>query len=150
MPMGSGLHSAFWLLQADPNKQEYFPDGRRGKVGDGLVEIDIFEKLGDEAHRYKNDFNVHFTKNGQYEYTTAFDASKEFHVWALEWSEGHLDWYLDGKLIRSYTGETPKEKMFILLGLYQGAFPEWAGLTDPNMPYPRDFEIDYVRVYARK
>ena len=93
---------------------------------------------------------MHFTKNGQYEYKTAFDASKEFHVWALEWSEGHLDWHLDGKLIRSYTGETPKEKMFLLLGLYQGAFPEWAGPTDPNMPYPRDFEIDYVRVYARK
>jgi hypothetical protein len=55
---------------------------------------------------------------------------------------------LDGNKIRTYTGETPKEKMFILLGLYQGAFPSWAGETDPNMPYPRDFEIDYVRVCA--
>ena len=150
MPMGSGLHSAFWLLQTDPNKQGYSPEGRRGKVGDGLVEIDIFEKLGDEAHRFKNDFNVHVTQNGQHEYKTAFDASKEFHVWALEWREGVLDWYLDGQKIRTYTGATPKEKMFILLGLYQGAFPEWAGATDPHMPYPRDFEIDYVRVYSRE
>jgi len=150
MPMGSGLHSAFWLLQTNPNKQEYFPDGRRGKVGDGVVEIDIFEKLGNESRRFKNDFNVHFTKDGQYTYAMAFDASKEFHVWALEWREGRLDWYLDGKPIRTCNGETPKEKMFILLGLYQGAFPGWAGETDPDMPYPRDFEIDYVRVYSRE
>ncbi len=35
--------------------------------------------------------------------------------------------------------------MFILLGLYQGIF----GAADPKMPYPRDFEIDYIRVYTK-
>lgn len=82
-------------------------------------------------------------------FAAAFDASQEFHVWALEWREGVRDWYLDGQKIRTYAGPTPQGKMFILLGLYQRAFPAWAGATDPDMPYPRDFEIDYVRVYSR-
>jgi len=149
MPKGSGLHSAFWLLQTDPTKQEYAEDGRRRTVGEGIVEIDIFEQLGKKCESKIIDFNVHFTKTGAYEYKMAFDPSEDFHVWALEWSEGKLIWYLDGEKIRAYEGDTPKEKMFILLGLYQGAVPGWVGPTDPNMPYPRDYEIDYVRVYAR-
>jgi hypothetical protein len=149
MPAGSGLHSAFWLLQTNPNAQEYAPDGRRRRLGEGVVEIDIFEQLGKKAERGLIDFNVHFTKNGAYEFPSGIDLSKEFHVWALEWSEGKLVWYLDGRPIRTYEGETPQEKMFILLGLYQGAIPGWVGPPDPNMPYPRDFEIDYLRVYAR-
>ncbi len=149
MPAGSGLHSAFWLLQHDPTKQEYAEDGRRRTLGEGVVEIDIFEQLGKKTASRVIDFNVHFTKNGAHEHRMAFDPSKEFHVWALEWNEGELNWYLDGNKIHTYRGETPKEKMFILLGLYQGAVPGWVGPTDPDMPYPRDFEIDYVRVYAR-
>lgn len=149
MPSGSGLHSAFWLLQHDPTKQEYAPDGRRRSVGEGVVEIDIFEQLGRKTASREIDFNVHFTRDGHI-YKMDFDPSKEFHVWALEWKEGELNWYLDGKEIHTYKDETPQEKMFILLGLYQGAVPGWVGPTDPNMPYPRDFEIDYVRVYARE
>ena len=45
-PRGEGLLSAFWLHQHDPTKQEYTPEGRRKKVGDGVVEIDIIEQQG--------------------------------------------------------------------------------------------------------
>ena len=37
--------------------------------------------------------------------------------------------------------------MFILLALFQ--YSGWIGEVDPDMIYPRDFEVDYVRVYAR-
>ncbi len=37
--------------------------------------------------------------------------------------------------------------MFILMALFQ--YSGWIGNVDPNMTYPRDFEVDYVRVYAR-
>lgn len=148
MPKGSGLHSAFWLLQKDPNDQEYGLDGIRKKVGDGVVEIDIFEMLGGKVEEKVNYFNVHFTKTGHYKYKFDFDCSKEFHVWALNWEEGRLTWYLDGKKIRVYEGETPKTKMYLLLGLYQGS--NWTGPLDLDMPYPRDFEIDYVRIWTKK
>ncbi len=58
-----------------------------------------------------------------------------------------MDWYLGGQKLHTYIGETPQEKIFVLLGLYQSALPEWIGPTDPDLPYPRDFEIDDIRVY---
>jgi beta-glucanase (GH16 family) len=76
-----------------------------------------------------------------------FDPSEYFHVYAMEWKEGEIIWYVDGKVIQSYKGETPKKKMFILLALFQ--LP-WSGKLDPNMPYPKTFEVDYVRVYLPK
>lgn len=145
MPKGAGLHSAFWLLQTDPTKQEYSPEGVRGKVGDGLVEIDIFEQPGATVEQQNNEFNIHFTTDGFYRCPMGFDPSVDFHVYALEWNEGELIWYIDGKKVRTYKGKTPQGKMFILLGLYQGIF----GAADPKMPYPRDFEIDYIRVYTK-
>lgn len=148
MPEGSGLHSAFWLLHSDPNDQEIAPNGRRRKIGDGVVEIDIFEQLGNRTEKQLIDFNVHFTKDGHFRHELGFDPSKEFHVYAFEWNEGELIWYVDGKKAYTYKGETPQKPMFILLGLYQGS--GWVGPMDPDMPYPRDFEVDYIRVYARE
>jgi len=147
MPKGSGLHSAFWLVQKGAHQQEVSPDGKRGKLGDGVVEIDIFEMLGRKVDQCENDFNVHFTKNGHHTYRFDFDCSKEFHTWALNWEEGKLTWYLDGKEIYVYKGETPRHEMLILLGLYQNA--GWTGPMDPAMPYPRDFEIDFIRVWQK-
>ncbi len=149
-PRGEGLLSAFWLHQHDPTKQEYTPDGRRKGVGDGVVEIDIIEQqgrlIGDQSCRV--DLNVHFTEGAHHQPEVEIDASREFHVWAMEWQEGRIDWYLDGRRLATYTGPTPQEKMFVLLALFQ--YSGWIGNVDPNLAYPRDFEIDYVRVYARE
>ncbi|OGV73829.1 MAG: hypothetical protein A3K19_24660 [Lentisphaerae bacterium RIFOXYB12_FULL_65_16] len=125
------------------------PDGRRRTVGDGVVEIDIIEQqgrlIGDTSSRV--DLNVHFTDGAHHQPTVDIDASADFHVWAMQWQEGRIDWYLDSRRIGTYTGPTPQEKMFILIALFQ--YSGWIGTIDPNLTYPRDFEIDYVRVYAR-
>jgi hypothetical protein len=146
---GEGLLNAFWLHQHDPTRQEYTPEGRRKGIGDGVVEIDIFEQqgrlIGDTESRV--DLNVHFTAGAHHQPTVDIDASAAFHVWAMEWQEGQIDWYLDGSRLGTYTGPTPQEKMFILIALFQ--YSGWIGTIDPNLTYPRDFEIDYVRVYAR-
>lgn len=148
-PRGEGLLSAFWLHQHDPTKQEYTPDGHRKAIDDGVLEIDIFELQGRNIHdaTSKVDLNVHFTKEAHYRPELGIDASMGFHVWAMEWQEGRIDWYLDGKVIKTYSGPTPQEKMFILMALFQ--YSGWIGKIDPDMAYPRDFEVDYVRAYAR-
>ncbi len=142
MPEGKGLHAAFWLTQVGAHNQEYKVDGTRGTQKDGVVEIDIFELPGNAPT--KNEFNVHFTSNGHY--ICHFKKPEEFHVWGLYWEEGKLTWYLDGNVVRIWENPTPQHEMFILLGLYQGIF----GSADPHMNYPRDFEIDYVRVWSLK
>ncbi len=78
-------------------KQEYSPEGVRGKVGDGFVEIDIFEQPGATVEQQNNEFNIHFTTDGFYRCPMGFDPSVDFHVYALEWNEGELIWYIDGK-----------------------------------------------------
>jgi beta-glucanase (GH16 family) len=148
MCSGSGLCSAFWLLQTDPLDQEFTLEHRRRGLGDGVVEIDIFEQLGKDNAAGLNWFNVHFTESGHREYSAGFELSREFHTWALEWKEGELIWYLDGRRVWTYKGETPKKEMGIFLSLYRGA-DEFRGAMDPGLTYPRDFEIDYVRVYER-
>lgn len=148
-PRGEGLLSAFWLHQCDPTKQEYTPEGRRREVGEGVVEIDILEQqgryIGDTSSTA--DLNVHFTHEAHYRPEVSVDVSSEFHVWAMEWQEGQVDWYLDDTLLQTYSRPTPQERMFILLALFQ--YSGWIGEVDPHLAYPRDFEVDYVRVYAR-
>ncbi len=148
-PRGEGLMAAFWLHQHDPTKQEYTPDGRRKGLADGVLEIDIFEQQGrhiSDTHSVV-DLNVHFTADAHYRPRVEVDLSKDFHTWAMQWQEGQIDWYFDGTVIQTYQGPTPPEKMFILMALFQ--YSGWIGNIDPNLTYPRDFEVDYVRVYAR-
>ncbi|MBN2308694.1 MAG: glycoside hydrolase family 16 protein [Candidatus Hydrogenedentes bacterium] len=150
---GSGLLNAFWLHQHDPTKQEYTPEGECRKPGYGAVEIDIFELPGKMVDAGRNTCNIHFKETAALEHASSayhmdFDASTEFHVWAMEWQEGQIDWFLDGEVVKSYTGPTPQEKMFVLVALFQYS-SSWLGDIDPDMTYPKDFEIDYVRVYAR-
>ena len=142
--------SAFWLHQVDPARQEYTIDGRRKDLRDGALEIDIFEQQG----RYisdtesKVDLNVHFTDKGHYLHRLSADVSADFHVWAMEWEEGRIVWYFDNEPMEIWEGPTPSEKMFLLIALFQ--YSGWIGNVDPELRYPKDFEIDYVRVYRRK
>ena len=144
---GSGLYSAFWLHQCDPLDQEYHVDGRRKGIGDGVVEIDIFEQLGKDAAKGLNMFCIHFTKNESPVVNMGFDPSTDFHVYAVDWRPDGVDWVVDGKIVKSYKGETPRKKMFMLIALFQ--LP-WSGKVSPDMQYPKTFEIDYVRVYQRE
>ena len=138
MPAGSGLHSAFWLLLAQPI--DWDEAQKQGQV----VEIDVFEQLGAKTSKHENDFNIHFTKDGHMKYDMGFDPSQAFHTYALEWHEGRMIWHIDSNAVWTYEGPTPQAEMFVLLGLYEGC--GWTGPVDPEMDYPKDFEIDYLRV----
>ena len=148
-PVGSGFMSAFWLHQVDPLKQEYSPDGEVKSLAAGPLEIDIFEQRGIMMYDNKTwvDINTHFTEKGHFIHTIDTDASTDFHTWALEWEEGHLVWYFDGAVMEEYHGPTPPEKMFLLAALFQ--CEGWLGKIDPATNYPVDFDIDYIRVWAK-
>ena len=150
MPRGNGLMSAFWLHQCDPTKQEYTPEGERKGLADGVVEIDIFEQQGryiaDKASEV--DLNVHFTEQAHLRPRVPVDVSADYHVWAMEWQEGRIDWYLDGVCLHTYVGPTPQERMFMLIALFQ--YSGWIGNIDPNLEYPQDFAVDWVRVWQRE
>jgi Glycosyl hydrolases family 16 len=67
------------------------------------------------------------------------DATK-FHVYALEWTPTHVDFYVDSQMIRRIN-QSPEYPMQFMLSIYE--------LTggDRNAAYPKEFVVDYVRGY---
>ena len=152
VPAGSGFYSAFWLHQVGAEFQEFSPEGLFQRKS-GVVEIDIFEWLGKKVKSGYNEFNVHFAPGkGWYDFNSGVDGSKDFHTWAIDWQEGQITWYFDGKQVRVYKGPTPPRQMYLLMALFYRGFPSqanWLGPLSPDTKYPIDFEIDYVRVWKR-
>ena len=149
MPVcGSGAYTAFWLHSVGALNQEYSPEGVRKATPGGkssAIEIDIFEWLGRDPGR--NFFNVHFTANGNHAFDCPHDLTKDFHVWAINWEEETLTRFLDGSPIHVYRGPTPTGEMYLLMAMFQTG--GWVGDIDSSLPYPMDFEVDYVKVWKR-
>ena len=74
----------------------------------------------------------------------------EFHVYALEWDENELRFFIDGDYKYSYNPSTQNtdnwpftQDQFIILNIAMGS--DWFEI-DPNFN-EAVMEIDYVRVY---
>lgn len=157
MPKGAGLCSAYWLLHADPYGQEYLPPDSlhpggisRTDAENVAVEIDIFEQKGNSNS--SNMFTVHMipstTGRHTYNYAPNFDYANDFHIWGFDWKEGELNWYLDNVKIHTYRGLTPQKEMLLFLGLYASTDPaSWYGALPSTTLFPKDFQIDYIRIY---
>jgi beta-glucanase (GH16 family) len=150
IPRGQGIWSAFWLLGNDID-QAGWP-----KCG----EIDILENIGREPS------TVHATIHGPgYSAAKGIGASyklknnrafaDDFHVYAAEWDENKIRFYVDGKLYKTIT---PKDlppqtdwvydhPFFIILNLAVGG--NWPGAPDETTVFPQMMLVDYVRVYSR-
>ncbi|MFN8376110.1 MAG: glycoside hydrolase family 16 protein [Anaerolineae bacterium] len=81
-----------------------------------------------------------------YEDTFPIDTS-QFHLYAVEWTPTHIDFYLDNVKIRTIQQSAPYPMQF-MLSLYEHRFDgAWTGVYDPHAPYPKTFTIDYFRAY---
>jgi len=152
LPGGQGLWPAFWLLPQDSAYGSWAASG----------EIDIMEAVnlggtgGNTVHgtiHYGAEWpNNVYTGN---EYVVATDATTDFHVYAVEWDEAELRWYVDGILYASEntwssTGAAfpaPFDQPFyILLNVAVGG--HLPGPPDGTSIFPVTMEVDYVRVYS--
>jgi len=138
MTYGKGYWPAFWLLNA------YYVDDK--------PEIDIMEFIGDDQdvvyhtyHYYDSEGNLRSTKSDP---TIAIDFTGDFHTFAVEWSPGTIDFYVDG--IKQHTISDPKvsqQDMYIIANTAIGGW--WPGSPDASTPFPGTYEIDYIRAYQR-
>ena len=150
MPEGQGLWAAIWML---PTDQAY-----GGWAASG--EIDIMEYLGSDTTKVYG--TIHYgglwpnNKSTGTEFVTAGAAFQEdFHIFALEWEEGKLRWYVDGEPFQNLTSgwyssaasfPAPFDKRFhLLINLAVGG--NWPGSPDLSTHFPQELVIDYVRVY---
>jgi len=148
IPRGEGVWPAFWLLGSDIDTVGWPRCG----------EIDIMENIGREPSA------VHGTVHGPgYSGAKGIGASlklpgnvavaDDFHIFALEWSENRIRWFVDGN---QYQSLKPKDlpagtkwvfdhPFFIILNFAIGG--EWPGSPDENTVFPQTMLVDYVRVY---
>ena len=150
IPRGQGMWSAFWMLGNNIDTVGWSTCG----------EIDVMENIGREP------LTVHGTIHGPgYSGANAvgapFDSANDqefadnFHVYATEWTENKIAFYVDGKLFKTITPQDlPAEKdwvydhpFFMILNLAVGG--NWGGVPDETTVFPRQMLVDYVRVYRR-
>ena len=152
LPGGQGLWPAFWLLPQD--------DTYGGWAASG--EIDVMEAVnlggsgGNDIHgtiHYGAQWPNNLSSGDAY--MVATDATNDFHIYALEWDETEMRWYVDGVLFgmqnswstTSASFPAPFDQSFhILLNVAVGG--NWPGSPDANTVFPVTMDVDYVRVYS--
>ncbi len=152
LPYGQGLWPAIWLLPQNDTYGSYEKNG----------EIDIMELVGNDMNttygslHYYKDGKLHSAVNTNDE-TVSFskvDYSNEFHIFAVEWNQNWMRWYVDGhpygsirmeKLFNNPSFQPFKQPFYILLNVAVGG--TWPGAPNEKTKFPQQMMIDYVRVY---
>lgn len=149
LPQGRGTWPAIWMLGADRSK------GRWPACG----EIDIMEYVGFEpdtiyANVHTAKFN-HTKGTGRGSKTTIAAPYKDFHIYAVEWFQDRMDFYVDNKKyftcpndgggFDSWPFDSPQ---YLILNIAIGG--AWGGKNGiDDSIFPQRMEIDYVRVYQK-
>ncbi|WP_295802895.1 glycoside hydrolase family 16 protein [uncultured Microbulbifer sp.] len=161
LPQGQGSWPAFWML---PSEWVYGGWPLSG-------EIDILEavnlKVGgeDRIHgtlHYGGTRPDNVYTGEAYRIPGGQNPADDFHIYAVEWEEGEIRWYLDGDHYATQTSagwftaanlessSAPFDQAFhLILNLAVGG--DWpANVNDTGIDasvFPQEFLVDYVRVY---
>ena len=133
-PGGKGLWPCFWLM---PQTQQWPPEfdiaeyyAGRQTMHFGLAHGTVQETVWDDA------------------YDTSALLEGDWHIYALKWTPGHAEWFVDGILRKSVDAEyVPASPMFILLSNSVSSRFGPSGVPDEKTVFPSDMEVQYVRVY---
>lgn len=141
MQVGGGVHCAWWLIgfEDDPNQS---------------CEIDIFEILGTDVNRIWA--TVHSWKDSTIQYHTEHPwfankkLAEEFHIYGFDWTPEGVTVYVDGIQVMKHKAAITYP-LIQIISFYDNrkAKDGWTGTYDPTIPYPKSFDIDYIRMYKK-
>ncbi len=146
LPTGQGIWPAFWLLGNNISTVGWPQCG----------EIDIMEYRGQEPSRNHGSLHGPGYSGGNplsetFELAgSRFDA--DFHIFAIEWVEDNIRWYVDDNLYHSVrTNDVPGDwvydhPFFIILNVAVGG--GFVGPPNGSTVFPQTMLVDYVRVYS--
>ncbi|MBD0778687.1 glycoside hydrolase family 16 protein [Maribacter sp. ANRC-HE7] len=143
LPAGGGTWPALWMLGANFETVNWPACG----------EIDIMEHVGnDEGTVHGSIHNASSSgatvNTGE---TTVSDATSEFHVYSVNWSEDEISFLVDDEIFYTYSPD-PKDgdtwpfdtDQFIIMNVAMGG--NFGGAIDASFT-EATMEVDYVRVY---
>ncbi len=150
LPSGRGTWPAIWML---PTNQVY---GTWPKSG----EIDIMEHVGYDMgtihgtiHTEAYNHSIGTQLGGSVDVE---NAASQFHVYAIDWTEEEIIWYVDGAEYfrvenpdKTYKEWPFDQKFHLILNIAIGG--TWGGAEgiDPELD-EATMEIDYVRVFQKE
>ncbi|MFN8307564.1 MAG: glycoside hydrolase family 16 protein [Ferruginibacter sp.] len=147
-PTGPGLWPAFWMLGANIDTKPWPQCG----------EIDIMEQRGQQpAVTWGSVHGPGYSGGGAISkpyglVNGRFDT--EFHIYAVEWGEDYIDYFVDNYLFQRITPETVtgdwvyNTPFFLLLNVAVGG--NFVGFPTTGTPFPQSMYVDYVKVYKQK
>jgi beta-glucanase (GH16 family) len=153
LPRTQGLWPAIWML---PTKNAYGDWPHSG-------EIDIMELLGHEPNKVYGTLHYADRKTGLHAYHGGSFVlprgtfADDFHVFAVEWEQREIRWYVDGVRYATETNwqtdrapyPAPFDQTFhLVLNVAVGG--DWPGNPDRTTVLPQQMRVDYVRVYERR
>jgi beta-glucanase (GH16 family) len=140
VPKGMGFWPAFWFWVG---------------AGETYQEIDAAEFTGQRPFQFQANNYYWDAKRKKirtdskrispiYPDGTRLDVTETFHVYGLEWTEKHIRFYFDNRLVREIKKHIPKNPMVLILGM--GLYPNE---NPPESALPAHFSIDYVRIFKK-
>jgi beta-glucanase (GH16 family) len=147
-PTGPGMWPAFWMLGANIDTKPWPQCG----------EIDIMEQRGQQPSITHGTLHGPGYSGGNsigksYALTNGrFDT--DYHIYAVEWGEGYIDFFVDNFLYQrltpgDVTGEwVYNQPFFIILNVAVGG--NFVGFPTSETPFPQSMYIDYVKVYKQQ
>lgn len=157
LPYGRGIWPAFWMLGENIDSVGYPNCGEidiMEMVGstDGVENATIWGSLhrpdpsATESAKIKTE--TAFYKNTQKDW-----FNDDYHVFSIQWSPEQIDFYVDNNLYNKVkipaNGKDGysvfRKPFFIILNLAVGG--AWPGAPDNTTDWPKQMEVDWVRVY---
>lgn len=151
-PIGKGLWPAFWMLGTNIDQVDWPACG----------EVDTMEILGSDTTTTYG--HLHMSQSGgNYGPGTSFKLSTgafsdDFHVFAIEWQQGEVDFFVDQTKYETIDSSTTPANatwafdghpFYILLNMAVGSKDSWPGAPDQTTVFPAKMLVDYVRVYTK-
>jgi len=144
-PWGPGIWPAFWMLGSNVETIGWPQCG----------EIDIMEIRGQKPDMMNGTLHgPGYSGGSSITKTYALENSRfdvDFHLFAVEWGEGYIDFFVDNTLYQRLTPATVKgewvfdQPFFILLNVAVGG--NYLGFPTDQTPFPQTMFVDYVKVY---
>lgn len=152
LPKGKGTWPAFWMMPVNNN----YTTNPWPSCG----EIDIMEEVGADPNLVSSSIHCeaynHTINTQKTQSRNIGTAESEYHVYACEWTENYLKFFVDGTELMTFNNEGTGKRVWpftysfypILNLAWGGAWGGYKGVDENALPVT--MKVDYVRVFQKK